>query len=297
MRIVLTGASGFIGSAFMRLALARGHEIGALVRSSMTPKPESGSGNVTWLGGTLESPPWAKIDAFRPEICVHAAWIATPGVYLEAPENRLYLRWSREFVERLCLHSAPRIVALGSCIEYGAGAEPLSEEITPVAPNSLYAECKNELRLFLERWSHTSGLSHCWCRIFYPYGIGEHPNRLCTTLIQRMARNERILLTTPSSVKDYIYIDDLASALLAAVESKASGPLNLGTGTGFSVREIAARIAALAHKNDLVVEAEGQSDPLPYVVADVIKLKSLGWRPHYTLQEGLEKLTNRLLVK
>jgi nucleoside-diphosphate-sugar epimerase len=63
----------------------------------------------------------------------------------------------------------------------------------------------------------------CWTRIFYPYGIGEHPDRLCSFIIKKLINNKKVLLNSPLSTKDYIYIDDIAEALLTLVEQAFSG--------------------------------------------------------------------------
>lgn len=285
MKILLTGATGFLGSSFLRLAAQQGHEIGGLVRNP-TPIP-----NLRAFSGSLASPPWPELASWRPDTCIHTAWITTPGIYLESRENLRYLAESREFLCRLPTIGVSRVIGIGTCIEYLASAEPLSETSTPIAPKTLYAQCKNELRLALEDAAHRTGFALAWARVFYPYGPGEHPARLCTSILQKLARNEPVLLKTPASRKDYIFIDDLSAALLAVAESGAAGPINLGTGLGASVREIAGRLGALAGKSSLIDEAPGTLvDPLGDIVADASRLKALGWKPSVSLEEGLARL-------
>lgn len=311
MRILVTGASGFIGSAFCRLALRHGHEIAGLMLPTETPPfagapaflPASGDqgtspaempslpGRMHWLKGTLAKPPWPEIEAFRPEACVHFAWIATPGVYLESPENESYLRWSLDLVRRLCGLGTAYIVGVGTCIEYQITNAPLSEAHTPLTPSTLYARCKNALRETLEAEARRDGWRFCWGRVFYPYGVGEHPARLCSALIQKLRRGEKLVLKTPHSTKDYIYIDDLAAAILLTAEQRYSGTINWGTGIGTSVRQIADAIAARLGRPDLVEElSPAEKDPLGFVVADATRLKSLGWRQQFTLEQGLQRL-------
>ena len=217
MRILVTGATGFIGSAFCRLALSHGHEIAGLMLPTETPPfpgapaslPASGEkartpagmpalpGRMLWLKGTLADLPWRAIERFQPEVCVHFAWIATPGVYLESPENEDYLRWSLDLARRLRGLGTNHIVGVGTCIEYQITNAPLSETHTPVAPTTLYARCKNALREALEAEARRDGWHFCWGRVFYPYGVGEHPARLCSALIQKLRRGEKLVLKTP----------------------------------------------------------------------------------------------------
>src|SRR5215467_11244121 len=151
MRILVTGATGFIGSAFSRLALSRGYQIGGLMLPTEQPPADlPADENLTWFKGTLAQPPWDAMAAFRPETCVHFAWVATPGVYLESPENENYFNWSLEFIRRVRQFGVSYILGAGTCIEYRIGNEPLSEEHTPIEPETTYARWKNALRLALE---------------------------------------------------------------------------------------------------------------------------------------------------
>jgi len=304
LKILLTGPTGFIGKAFTRLAQSRGHEIAGLlipgeaiptdltaptaeVAQAFEPAPRP----VFWLHGTLEEAPWKEITAFSAEVCVHTAWITTPGVYLESPENERFRDASLSFLSRFRDLGANHIVGLGTCIEYQITQQPLSEDHTPAVPTTTYARCKNQLRTALEADANAHGLVFCWGRVFYPYGPGEHPSRLCSSIIQKLARDEKIILKTPDSTKDYIYISDLAEALLMVVEKKFRGVINLGTGVGITVKQIAQTIGQEMGKAHLVEEASDlEPDPFPFVVGQARKLKSLGWRQTVTMEEGLARL-------
>jgi nucleoside-diphosphate-sugar epimerase len=292
MRILLTGATGFIGSRFMRLALSRGHEVAGLARSGGIPGAgQPAHPNAVWLSGTLADAPWDEIAAFHPEVCVHAAWITTPGIYLDSPENRDYLAASVDFLRRARKAGIGHIVGLGTCVEYEMSKNVLSEDRTPIAPASLYARCKNELRLALEADAAAGGFLFSWARIFYPYGPGEHPLRLCSFIAQKLLTDEPVVLNNPDSIKDYIFIEDLAAALVALIEKRSHGAINLGTGTGVTVREVAHTIGKILQKENLIREGpKGKPDPFERVVADASKLHLLGWRPAGTLFQGLEEL-------
>ena len=184
-----------------------------------------------WLSGTLEQSPWGgKLPRFRADVCIHTAWITTPGIYLESPENEQYLQWSLDLAHQLRNIGVNHFVGAGTCIEYQISAAPLSEERTPVDPTTLYARCKNALRETLAAAAQKGGWHFCWGRVLYPYGVGEHPARLCSSLIQKLRRGEKLVLKTPNSRKDYIYIEDLAAAILLTVEKRFYGHDQLGLG-------------------------------------------------------------------
>lgn len=292
MNLLLTGPTGFIGSAFARLALAQGHRIAGLIVPGERRRVDlERTGEMQWFEGTLDSAPWQEIEGFRPEVCVHTAWVTTPGVYMESPENIRFLNSSMEFIKRARNAGVRHVIGLGTCIEYAMTGQPLSEKATPIAPASAYARSKNDLRLWLERNAPSLGFTWSWARVFYPYGPGEHPSRLCSALLAKLERGEKLTLKTPASTKDYIFIDDLAEALLAVVEKEPIGPVNLGTGIGVAVRDVAHILAELAGKPGSVEEANPPSpDPLSWVVADASRLRSLGWLPRHSLRDGLQKL-------
>jgi nucleoside-diphosphate-sugar epimerase len=292
VKILLTGATGFIGANFARQALARGHQIAGLVTSNRPLPPDlQSSPNFTPIRGTLDDAPWQEIANYAAETCVHSAWITTPGVYLESPENFHFLESSLRFLKRVRESGASHIIGLGTCIEYQITNQKLSETTTPIAPATTYARCKNDLRLALEADAATHNYQFCWARVFYPYGPGEHPSRLCSSIIQKLSRNEKIVLKTPDSTKDYIYIDDLATALVKVVEKKFAGPINLGTGVGTTVRQIARTIAALINKTTLIEELNPpETDPLGNVIADATTLHNLAWQADYSMEAGLSAL-------
>ena len=298
-RILITGSTGFIGSAVLRQALAAGHEVGVLLRPGhAAPRSDSpastspASPAVTVLTGSMAEPPWEDLRRFSPDTLIHCAWIATPGAYLESPENELHAQWSEALALGLIEQGLQQLVVLGTCIEYRMGSARLHETETPLEPTTPYARAKDQLRRRLvERLADHPGVRLAWGRVFYPYGEGEHPARLCSSLISSLRRGDEVVLKTPESTKDYIHISDLAGAILRVAEAHVDGPVNLGTGEGVTIREIADRLATLLGRPDRVrVSNSAAPDPLGFIVADAGRLRKLGWEPKVTLESGLRRL-------
>ena len=294
MKILVTGGTGFIGAAFIRTARAAGHEILALTR-----QPRADEEGICWLTGTLAEPPWPQIAQAAPDVCLHAAWIAEPGVYLESPLNEHYVQWSYDFLRRAAELEIGYALGLGTCIEYAVEGTPMHEERTPLAPFYPYARCKDALRRRVEAERLASGAFRFgWGRVFYPYGPGEHPARLCTALARKLIAGETLLLKTPDSTKDYVFIDDLSAAILAVLERRLPGAVNLGTGAGAPVRDIARVLGRILGREELIDESDPPAlDPLYFVVADATRLhRETGWRPAHSLSAGLHALVASLPV-
>jgi nucleoside-diphosphate-sugar epimerase len=292
MKIFVTGATGFIGRAFCRVASERGHQVLALCRSADSTL-QQGIEKVT---GTLAETPWGQVEHFSPDVVLHLAWVATPGVYLTSPENELWLKQSKTWFQKLSEIGVPHIAGTGTCIEYAASAEPLNEATSPLDPTFPYSQAKAALF----DWLRDGGLGYSqtwsWFRVFYPYGPGEHPNRIFSSLIAQLSAGKSLALRTPRSVKDYIYIDDVALAMCQAFESGATGAINIGTGLGAAINELAMRLAQLLSADPALVQhaTELAIDPTPTVIADNHKLRSIGWSQRTSLDAGLQRLIDSL---
>lgn len=289
MRIVVTGATGFIGRAFVRQAVAAGHVVGALVRPhSMAAIPPHAA--LTIAIGTLATPPWKDLVRFAPDVCVHAAWITEAGVYRESAENERYADESLAFVMGLLERGVGHVVALGTCAEYRPSAQPLDEARSPLEPRSPYGRAKHALRLALGERTRDAAARLAWARIFQPYGAGEPAARLCSMVARRLAAGERVMLDTPHAVRDWIHIDDVAAALLCLVEGRVDAVVNVGSGVGRSVEDVALTIAELLGRRDLVTSGPETADMFGPLVADPGRLRGLGWKPRVELPSGLAAL-------
>jgi len=269
MRIFLTGQDGFIGSEILRQAREAGHEVMGL------EKPFR-----------MANPPWAEIAAFAPEVCIHCAWIATPGVYLESPENVQHREWSLSMIRKLAEMGTRRFVVAGTCAEYGPSVLPLCETGEP-GPTTLYGREKNLLRIQLEEESLRLGFGLIWTRIFYPYGPGEHPDRLISFLIHNAMSGKEFPLKQPAALRDYIHVQDIARAFLLLAEKGDPGIFNTGTGEGVRLSVLRSLVDFSFGTGMGYPEGNGSSVVTDSVVADISRISELGWKPRFAIKEGL----------
>jgi nucleoside-diphosphate-sugar epimerase len=272
MRLFVTGASGFIGSEVCRQAQAAGYQILPLLRPHR-----------------LGLPPWKEVEAFKPDVAIHCAWIATPGIYVDSPENFVLKEHSIELFRMLSRIGVSHFVGCGTCAEYAPSEENLAEETSPVGPASPYAQAKHELHLALQRISTECGTGLSWMRIFYPYGPTEHPDRLISSILRGFRSAESVEIRNPQAIRDYVHVSDVASALLHCALRRASGCFNVGTGEGVLLGKLESMVGELAGQppqaDSMSRVGGGMSNDR--VVALTDKLRSLGWSPCYDVGSGL----------
>ncbi|OAI57039.1 hypothetical protein AYO49_03020 [Verrucomicrobiaceae bacterium SCGC AG-212-N21] len=288
MKIFVTGATGFLGRRFCQTATVEGHELLCLTR---TPEPRLPAACLT-VEGTLAAVPWDEVDRFAPGAVLHLAWVATPGVYLTSPENETLATQSEALFQQFAERGVPHLVGIGTCIEYAPSDEPLDEGRSALAPAFAYSRAKVSTSQRLQAIAAQHGVTSTWGRVFYPYGEGEHRDRMPSALMRKVAAGETLELKTPDSVKDYIHVQDAAAALLAIIEKRLPGAVNIGTGQGVRILDLARDIARVCGGREGQVRRSPTpaEDPFPITVANVSKLRSTGWLPRVGLAEGLERL-------
>lgn len=289
----MTGAAGFVGRALLPMLAEAGYEVHAV---SSRPSPGE-PGDARWhQADLLEEGAAAKlVDAARPSHLVHLAWFTEHGEFWASPENHRWVEASFELWERFAAAGGERSVFAGTCAEYEWG-EPVLAESTPLRPATLYGRCKDELRARLGE-AAGAGTSVGWGRIFFPYGPGDERDRLIASVTRSLLAGSRAKATSGEQLRDFIYIDDVAAAFLALLQSDLREAVNVGSGTGATIRDVLERIGELTERPELIeFGAMPQREEEPRsIVADVSLIsEQLGWRPRVGLSDGLERTVDAL---
>jgi nucleoside-diphosphate-sugar epimerase len=183
-------------------------------------------------------------------------------------------------------------VSAGSCLEYDWTYGYCSENRTPCNPRTAYGVSKHALQLLTSAYTAQTELPGAWGRIFFLYGPHEHPDRLVASVIRSLLAQQPARCSHGNQVRDYLFVQDVADAFVALVESTATGCVNIASGRPVTLKEIVTRIGALLGRSNLIQfgAIPPAATDTPLVVADVTHLEqTLAWRPRYDLESGLAR--------
>jgi nucleoside-diphosphate-sugar epimerase len=287
VKVLVTGAAGFIGSHIARQLVREGHEVHALVRPQTDLwRIEDIRDSLRVVQGDLLDPSFI-LHSPSFEACIHLAWYVEPGKYLHSPLNKDWVEASLRLARHLKDTGCRRFLAAGTCFEYATSKPPQSES-TPTTPSTVYVQSKLELFRALQ----SIGMDFAWVRFFYQYGPYEDPRRLMPVIINLLRRGEEAKLVPGDRIRDYLHIEDVASAVCAVAQSQLTGPVNIGSGVLVTVRDIALKIGELLDRVDLIKLGAlpwSPTEPM-HLLADNTKLREgTGWKPRYDLEAGLRQ--------
>ena len=285
-RVLVTGASGFVGRWSLEPLLARGAEVHAVQRHA----PPTTAGVVAHAADLHDREAVESLmRRIKPTHLLHFAWIATPGVYLTSLDNPLWLRSSLQLVDAFLANGGSRVVVAGTVAEYDWSAGVCSERTTPCRPATLYAACKHAQYEVIERWSAQVGFSFAEGRLFWTYGPEESPARLVPGMIHAGLSRRPFQLRYPAQVRDYLHVADVGAAFSALLASEVQGAVNIGSGEGVALSRLG-EIVGEATGEGLIIQpgADSANDPAPLVCAETSRLmRDVGFTPRYRLEQGI----------
>lgn len=283
-RVLLTGATGFIGRQALAALTAAGHEVHAVARRR---GPEAS--RVVWHEADLLAgcPLVAQIE---PEILVHLAWYAEHRKFWTSLENVRWVEASLGLLREFAAAGGRRAVIAGTCAEYEWSGDSYAET-APIAPATLYGAAKHGLHVVAGALCKQLGVELAWGRLFFLYGPFESPGRFVPSIVLSLLRGEPAPMTDGTQRRDFLHTADAGAAFAALSDSDLTGAINIGSGVGPSLREVAEAIARHIGRDELLrvgAVPMGASDP-PALLADVSRLRDeLGWNPKIELSDGLD---------
>ncbi len=207
-RVLMTGASGFIGRHCLQPLMDRGYEVHAV---SSTHVPIDLAGPI-WHQANLLDPQQVKelMSVVRPTHLLHLAWYAVPGKYWTSLENFKWVQASLTLLQAFTHFEGQRVVTAGTCAEYEWAGHLCSEYTTRLMPATVYGTCKGSLQAMQSAFAQQTGVRSAWGRIFLLYGPYEPPQRLVSSVIRSLLRDEPALCSHGLQIRDFHH---LASAV------------------------------------------------------------------------------------
>ena len=269
-KVLVTGATGFVGRQVVRALSEKGMQLRLVVRAAKIARTDLSVNNyeiVTTEDLFAESPHWWAEQCDGVDTVVHLAWYAEPGKYLQSSKNMDCLVGSLNLARGAAQAGVKRLIGVGTCFEYDLSVGVLSVD-TPLKPITPYAGAKAALYLALDHWLQSHAVEFAWCRLFYLYGEGEDPRRLVPYLRSKLEKGEPAELTSGKQVRDFLDVADAGRMIADVVLSDQTGSVNICSGTPVTVRQLAEQIADEYHRRDLLIfgaRPDNLVDP-PYVV-------------------------------
>lgn len=292
-RLLLTGATGFLGSKILRHLLDGGHAVAALVRSGSDPwRVRDCLERTTLIRGSLDKPEgWRDVlAAFEPQAVIHVAWDGVSNTEHENPTQSENIVSSTRLAVLSAQLGASTFVGLGSQAEYGA-TNRRTDETMPTCPTTLYGMAKLAAGQMCGAICAQHGVRFAWLRVFSTYGPGDNGVWLLPYVLRELRKGNRPRLTRCDQPWDYLYADDAAAAVgTVALDIGAEGIFNLGSGRAYPLKETVGMLRDIAAPGAELGfgEVALRADAPTHLEADITRLsKVTGWFPRWSLRQGL----------
>ena len=310
MRVLVTGAAGFIGSHLSERLVARGDDVVGLDNfdpfypravkernlAQLVPSPR-----FTLVSGDLRTPADLEraLAAARPDAVVHLAALAGVRPSLADPVryNDVNVLGTVRVTEAARAHGVRRIVFASSSSVYGLDSEPPFKESDPcLHPVSPYASTKRAGELGLFTAHHLYGLDVTCLRFFTVYGPRQRPDLAIHKFASLILAGQPIeLFGDGATSRDYTWVDDIIDGVVAAIDQQGSGApafriYNLGGSRTTSLLRLVELLSdAIGRKPEIEWKAEQPGD-MKRTLADVsLANKELGYAPRVPIEEGIAR--------
>lgn len=220
---------------------ARGYTINVLVREPSKVAKFSWCGDVNVFEGTLGQP--GSIATERHDALLHLAWEGLPH-YKELFHIERNLPQSYQFVRQQVLAGTPKVLVLGTCLEYGMAEGALSAcRLTD--PQNAYALAKDTLHKQLRELAKHNPFDLQWARLFYLHGEGQNPRSFLPLLASALERGDRVFnMSGGEQLRDYLPVEGAATQIVDGLEKRGSGVFNVCSGEPISLRRLAEEFIA-----------------------------------------------------
>jgi UDP-glucose 4-epimerase len=302
MNFLITGAAGFLGSALANRLAREGHQVRGLDDLS-TGDPQALSPDVLFTRGDVNDRP--KLWTLLQEVdCVYhlAARVSVPESVLYPREyNAVNVGGTVSLMEAMRDVGVRRVVFISSGAVYGDQAQqPLREDASP-NPRSPYAVSKLAAEYYVRTIGDLWGIETVCLRVFNAYGPGQrlpvsHPPVIPFFIRQAVRGGTLVMHDDGSQTRDYIYVDDVVSCMLAAATAPGinHAVINVGSGSETSVRELVRLVLDITRSKSEIINNPRTDPGVSRMRADLsVAREKMGFQPRISLSEGLRVTLER----
>ncbi|UST65570.1 NAD(P)-dependent oxidoreductase [Pseudomonas moraviensis] len=239
MKVLVTGATGFVGRHLVAALLERGCEIRAVARNAETARSMPWIDDVEFVSADIHAADLNVVALTEGiDALVHLAWPGLPN-YRALFHFEHNLMADYRFIKSAVEAGVQQVLVTGTCFEYGMQSGPLSESTEP-RPSNPYGLAKHTLHLFLQNLQQERPFTLQWARLFYLHGEGQNPNSLLAALDRAIDSGEPTFnMSAGEQLRDFLAIETAASHLAAILHQRDfAGVVNCASGQPVSVRAL-----------------------------------------------------------
>lgn len=297
-RILITGATGFIGTALVKL-LSKYNTVTAIVRGN---KAFGTTANVSILKGDVTDPLCINsLDLAEFDYIFHLAGNTNHHLAFSDPKQDLNINFLSTFylleaLRNLNLKVRPKLVFTSSVLAYGDSEKKVNEELSPTIPTANYGVSKLAAERYLYAFARQYKIPAISLRVFSTYGPGLY-KRVVFDFIDKLHNNpDRLeILGSGKEARDLVFIDDQIENInrVATFADYEGEVYNLGSGKSYTTNEIAKTVAeSMGLDPELIFSQKIRAFDVKITIADISKIKKLGCKTKTSLRQGIEKTVN-----
>ena len=294
MKVLLTGASGFLGQHVVQLLQQQGIATVAIGRRRPLTLAPAQFHQVDLLDLRELAQVLGACGATH---LLHLAWVTDHGTYWESPHNLRWVDASLRLVEAFAAAGGRHVVVAGSCAEYDwSGDGVCVEDTTPLRPATLYGVSKDKTRQLLLGCAARCKLGFAWGRVFFPFGAGEDACRLLPSLVAALQGHVPPFGVSPRARRDFLHVADVASALLVLLQAQVTGAYNISSGVATPIFDVVRLVAGqLGADADTILRLpSARTDGPELLLGNNERLCALGWQPRDDLAAALRHAVAQL---